>query len=83
MNEDKPKAYPIINKNNCKACGRCILYCKKNCLVLSKGINNKGYQYAEYTGEGCIGCGDCYYTCPEPLAIEVHIPVQKRNYKGE
>jgi NAD-dependent dihydropyrimidine dehydrogenase PreA subunit len=35
----------------------------------------------EYSGDGCIGCGACYYTCPEPLAIEVHIP-QKDKAEG-
>jgi 2-oxoisovalerate ferredoxin oxidoreductase delta subunit len=35
----------------------------------------------EYTGEGCTGCGDCYYTCPEPLAIEVHIPKRSKDKK--
>ena len=31
-----------------------------------------GYQFAYYSGDGCTGCKDCYFTCPEPLALEVH-----------
>ena len=31
-----------------------------------------GVPYAEYAGEGCIGCGACYYTCPEPGAITIY-----------
>jgi len=47
-------------------------------------LNARGYHYVLYAGDGCIGCGACYYTCPEPLAIEVHIPQKARiNDKGE
>ncbi|HPJ29750.1 MAG TPA: 4Fe-4S ferredoxin, partial [Candidatus Sabulitectum sp.] len=34
---------------------------------------SKGYHYAEYKGEGCVGCGSCFYTCPEPDAIVVYL----------
>jgi Fe-S-cluster-containing hydrogenase component 2 len=30
-----------------------------------------GYHPAKYSGEGCTGCGVCFYTCPEPGAITV------------
>jgi 2-oxoisovalerate ferredoxin oxidoreductase delta subunit len=43
---------------------------------MSDNINERGYHYAEYAGQGCTGCANCYYTCPEPLAIEVHIPLK-------
>ena len=29
-----------------------------------------GYLYAEYV-DGCIGCGNCFYACPEPGAVTV------------
>jgi NAD-dependent dihydropyrimidine dehydrogenase PreA subunit len=29
-----------------------------------------------YAGEGCIGCATCFYTCPEPHALEIHIPAK-------
>ena len=50
---------------------------------MSQELNDSGYNYAEYIGEGCIGCGDCYYSCPEPLAIEVHIPIKIAKNKSE
>jgi Fe-S-cluster-containing hydrogenase component 2 len=25
-----------------------------------------------YVGEGCTGCGICFYACPEPGAIKVY-----------
>jgi 2-oxoisovalerate ferredoxin oxidoreductase delta subunit len=73
MSEEK-EPYPIINILECKGCERCIISCKKGFLKMSEAINDRGYHYAVYTGKGCTGCGDCYYTCPEPLAIEVHVP---------
>ncbi|KZX13482.1 4Fe-4S dicluster domain-containing protein [Methanobrevibacter filiformis] len=77
----KLEPYPIIKKNECKACERCIIGCKQNALEMSKDLNDIGYYYAKYKGKNCNGCGDCYYTCPEPLAIEVHIPKKKKNRK--
>jgi len=43
---------------------------------MSAELNERGYHYVEYLGEGCTGCANCYYTCPEPLAIEIHIPIK-------
>ena len=51
---------------------RCIVGCPQNALALSQDMNNAGYQFAYYSGNGCTGCKDCYFTCPEPLALEVH-----------
>ena len=79
MNNRKKEPYPVFNELECKACERCKLACRAGDLKMSEDINERGYHYAEYTGEGCTGCGDCYYTCPEPLAVEVHIPRRSRN----
>ena len=72
--EKSKKPYPVINIIECKACGRCILDCPTKVLELSKELNDRGYHFAKYKGDGCIGCCNCFYTCPEPNAIEVHIP---------
>ena len=64
--------YPVIHKEECKGCQRCIIACAKDAISLSSVFNNAGYPYAYYNGEGCIACKDCYYTCPEPLAIEIY-----------
>jgi 2-oxoisovalerate ferredoxin oxidoreductase delta subunit len=77
-NENK-EPYPIIHKEECKACERCIIGCPDGLLHISTEVNSKGYQYAIYNGNGCNGCGTCYYTCPEPLAIEVHIPKKEED----
>ncbi|MBP2144246.1 2-oxoisovalerate ferredoxin oxidoreductase delta subunit [Methanococcus voltae] len=68
--------YPVINTLECKACERCIIACPKDVLYMSEEFNERGYHFVKYTGEGCTGCANCYYTCPEPLAIEVHIPLK-------
>ena len=65
-------SYPVINKEICKGCMRCIIGCPQNAILLSNDMNNAGYQFAHYSGDGCTGCKDCYFTCPEPLALEVH-----------
>lgn len=79
MTSRKKEPYPVFNELECKACERCILACRPGVLKMSEDINERGYHYAVYKGEGCTGCGDCYYTCPEPLAVEVHIPQKIRN----
>ncbi len=73
-NSKKPRPYPVINYNECKACERCIISCPQEVLEMSMELNERGYHYVVYKGSNCSGCGNCYYTCPEPLAIEVHIP---------
>jgi 2-oxoisovalerate ferredoxin oxidoreductase delta subunit len=82
--KEKKSPYPVINKLECKACERCILACKKGVLEMSDDVNPRGYHYVIFKGEDCTGCGDCYYTCPEPLAIEVHIPKKaKQNHQKD
>jgi 2-oxoisovalerate ferredoxin oxidoreductase delta subunit len=80
--KEKKEPYPVINQLECKECKRCIIACKRGVLKMSDEVNPRGYHYVVFQGEGCTGCGDCYYTCPEPLAIEVHIPRKiKNNHK--
>jgi len=75
---EKDKPYPVINALECKACERCIEACPANVLKMGEELNSRGYHYVLYAGDGCIGCGACYYTCPEPLAIEVHVPQKEK-----
>jgi NAD-dependent dihydropyrimidine dehydrogenase PreA subunit len=47
--------------------------CPKQCLEVDKSVINKmGYNPTRYKGDCCIGCGVCFYTCPEPFAITVY-----------
>jgi len=72
MSDNKP--YPVIHEIECKSCGRCIGACPKGVLELGAKLNTRGYRFAVYKGEGCTGCSNCFYTCPEPNAIDIHIP---------
>lgn len=75
---EKDRPYPIINAKECKACERCIVDCPANVLKLGDELNERGYRSVVYSGDGCIGCGACYYTCPEPNALSVHIPSKEK-----
>jgi 2-oxoglutarate ferredoxin oxidoreductase subunit delta len=62
-----------IDKNLCKGCKLCIVFCPAKRIKLSKKINEKGIYVAEFTDkEGkCTGCAQCAVICPE-AAIEVY-----------
>jgi NAD-dependent dihydropyrimidine dehydrogenase PreA subunit len=64
--------FPKIDAEECKGCLRCVDACPKGCLEVSGELNTKSLAYVRYLGQGCTGCGICFYTCPEPYAIEIH-----------
>jgi len=81
-----PEPYPVLNAVECKACGRCVAACPRGLLRMSREFNERGSHYVEYVGEGCTACADCYYTCPEPATIEIHMPKgckARDNRRGE
>ncbi len=57
--------------DECKACARCVEACPRSLLKIGTAINMMGYPSVTFAGEGCIGCGACYYCCPEPGAITI------------
>jgi NAD-dependent dihydropyrimidine dehydrogenase PreA subunit len=63
-----------IVSNLCKACQRCVVACKPGVLEtnLERTFNELGYQWVVYKGDGCNGCGSCFYACPEPGAVIVY-----------
>ncbi len=60
---------PVIDETVCKGCARCVAACPKKVLKMAARLSVRGVHPAEYVGEGCIGCGICFYNCPEPYAI--------------
>lgn len=74
---DVARPCPVIDPLECKACGRCVLVCPKKVLEMSTELNARGYTPARYKGSGCIGCLNCFYACPEPHAIRVHLPAKE------
>ncbi len=64
--------YIIIDSSQCKGCRLCVEACPHKCIVMGSDINEMGFQYARFEGEGCTACGFCYYSCPELGAITVY-----------
>lgn len=73
MAEKTHKKFSVeISRQECKGCERCVNACPKSVLEIQGEINKMGYFYATYTGDGCIGCGACFYNCPEPGAVTIY-----------
>ncbi|NQV04061.1 MAG: 4Fe-4S binding protein [Candidatus Omnitrophica bacterium] len=62
-----------IEKEKCKGCGFCVLYCPKACIVQEGIINKKGATPAVFLdkNKGCTGCSFCAIICPD-LCITVY-----------
>ena len=63
-----------INKERCKGCGLCAMYCPKGLIQLSKDLNKRGVYFAEFKkvkGIDCVGCTFCAVICPD-VCIEVY-----------
>jgi 2-oxoglutarate ferredoxin oxidoreductase subunit delta len=63
----------IFNRQKCKGCGLCAIFCPKNIIEMSKEINDAGYFYAIIADNNktkCTVCMKCAIMCPDS-AIEV------------
>jgi len=61
----------IIDKDLCKGCGLCTLFCPKKIVVTSEGLNAKGFHPVEVRDmDACTGCAFCARMCPD-CVIEV------------
>jgi len=71
---ERVKELPWIEVDSelCKGCDYCVQTCPPDCLGFSTEINTRGYHFSYYKGDGCTGCGICFYNCPEPGAITVY-----------
>ena len=69
-----PPTLPWVDVTSrlCKGCDYCVQACPPQVLGFSTDINERGYRYSFYLGDGCTGCGICFYNCPEPGAIVVY-----------
>lgn len=64
---------PIISKEKCTACGKCVAACPKQVIelgLMSKAVvischsRDKGIDVKKKCQVGCIACGICIRTCP-------------------
>lgn len=64
----------VVDKEKCKACGKCIAVCPKNLISLipyhaSQAVacssTEKGAVTMKMCSAGCIGCGICVKNCPQ------------------
>lgn len=67
----KTRGHIIVREEECKGCELCVDACPVDVLVMSPKLNKMGYHPSSYIGDGCTGCGICFYTCPEPGALTV------------
>lgn len=68
----------VIDQELCKGCQLCVDVCPTDVLSIAERLNHLGYHPAAYAGEGCTGCGVCYYACPEPGAMTVYKPPRRK-----
>ncbi len=61
----------IIATDECKGCERCVIACPRGVLAMGTALNKLGFPAVVRTGNACIGCGGCFYTCPEPGALTI------------
>lgn len=84
--KERPK--PFLFPEFCKACGRCITACPKNCITFGDTINPKsGLMPVQIDMELCNGCGLCLSACPEPYGlmpqVDNHEPIDPKTLFGE
>ncbi len=60
-----------FDRQRCKGCGLCVLFCPMKVLRMSPNLNAQGQPYPDMADEArCTTCGMCFRMCPDG-AIEV------------
>ncbi len=77
---EKPK--PFLFPEFCKACGRCIPSCPKNCISFGEEFNpESGFVPVAIDLEQCNGCGVCVTACPEPYGLSLADAVTAQRFR--
>ncbi|WP_294096142.1 4Fe-4S binding protein [uncultured Cetobacterium sp.] len=66
---DLAKFKVSFNKERCKGCGLCTLFCPMKIVHLNMDeMNSKGYNVSHVTDEEkCVGCTNCAMMCPDSV----------------
>ena len=66
----KIKAKPLLYRQYCKACSRCIDCCPTKCITEGTEIEPAtGFTPVVIDLDACTACGLCFSACPEPYAL--------------
>ena len=58
----------VVDNEECKGCGLCVVACPQDVLGQNKQVNSRGYHYSFMKNpEACIGCSNCATVCPRYL----------------
>jgi len=76
--QEKQSPYPVIHTIECKACGRCVLDCPKHVLELGTILNERGYVYAVYKGEGAADAVIAIIHVRNPMQLKFMFRKKKR-----
>jgi 2-oxoglutarate ferredoxin oxidoreductase subunit delta len=56
----------VVDNEECKGCGLCVVACPQDVLSQNKQVNSRGYHYSFMKNpEACIGCSNCATVCPD------------------
>ncbi|MDD5020083.1 MAG: 4Fe-4S dicluster domain-containing protein [Candidatus Omnitrophica bacterium] len=62
-----------INRQRCKSCRLCIVWCPKKNLKIDETLNDAGvFPAVVIDAASCTGCGMCFAMCPDSC-IEIKI----------
>lgn len=87
------KGVAVVDKEKCKACGKCIAVCPKKLislvpyaakLAVACSSNDKGPVTMKACEAGCIGCGICVKNCPgQAVAVtDFHAVIDQEKCTG-
>ena len=64
------RSKPVLHSEYCKACGRCLEACIRDCLTSGAEIHPaSGFVPIALSLDQCNGCGLCIDACPEPYGL--------------
>ena len=83
----------VVDKEACKACGKCIAVCPKHLIslepyeakhIVACSSKDKGPVTMKACKAGCIGCGICVRNCPSEAVkvVDFHAVINQEKCTG-